>query len=67
MVQQVKDTTLLLLELGSMLWRGFDPWLGNFYTPQQKKTTKTKTTPQNPTKLLRSGASAVAQWVKNLT
>ena len=34
MVQQVKDPTLSLLWLGSLLWLRFDPWPGNFCMPQ---------------------------------
>ena len=39
MAQQVKDPVLLLLWLGLLLWRRFDPWPGNFSMPwaQPKK------------------------------
>lgn len=33
-IQQVKDPVLSLKQLGSLLWRGFHPWLGKFYMPQ---------------------------------
>ena len=33
MVQWVKDQALSLQGLGSLLWQGFDPWLGNFHLP----------------------------------
>ena len=36
----VKDLALSLLWLGSQLWRGLDPWPGNFHMPwtwQKKK------------------------------
>lgn len=36
MVQQVKDL-LLLQQLGLLLWRGFDPLLGNFHMQAQSK------------------------------
>ena len=31
MVQQVKDLTLSLQCLGSLLWHGFSPWPGNIH------------------------------------
>ena len=31
MAQWVNDLALLLLWLGSLLWRGFDPWPRNFH------------------------------------
>ena len=34
MVQRVKDPVSSLLWLGSVLWRGFDPWPGNFCIPR---------------------------------
>ena len=37
MAQQVKDPVLLLQQLGSLLWRGFDPWPGNFHMPRVRK------------------------------
>ena len=38
-LQWVNDLALSLLWLGSLLWRGFDPWFRNFCMPQawQKK------------------------------
>ena len=44
--QWVKDPGLSLQHLGSLLWRGFDPWPGNFQhatgaTPPQKKEKET--------------------------
>ena len=33
MVQQVRDPALSLQQLGLLLWRGFDPWPGNFHMP----------------------------------
>ena len=30
-MQQVKDLALSLQWLGLLLWRGFDPWPGNFH------------------------------------
>ena len=51
----IKDPALSLLWLGSLLWRGFSPWPGNFCmmqawcTPQKKRS------------------SCVALWFKNLT
>ena len=37
--QRVKDLALSLQWLGLLLWRGFDPWPGNFHMlrRQQKK------------------------------
>ena len=32
--QQVKDLALSLPWFGSLLWRGFSPWCGNFHMPQ---------------------------------
>ena len=41
MAQQVKDPTLSLLWLGSLLWHRFNPWPWNFYMlqvePKEKK------------------------------
>ena len=34
--QQVKDLELSLLCLGSLLWRRFDSWPGNFCMPQPR-------------------------------
>ena len=42
MEQQVKDLVLSLLQLGSLLWPGFDPWPGNFYMLCVQKKTKNK-------------------------
>ena len=44
MAQQVKDLVLSLQQLGSLLWHGFDPWLGNFHIlwEWQKKKKKKK-------------------------
>ena len=33
-VQRVEDPALLLQQLGSLLWWGFDPWSGNFHMLQ---------------------------------
>lgn len=30
-MQLVKNMMLLLQQLGSLLWQGFDPWLGTFH------------------------------------
>ena len=32
-VQWIKDLVLSLLQLGSLLWRAFDAWPGNFCMP----------------------------------
>ena len=40
MVQWVKDPTLSLQWLGSLLWHGFDPWLGNFICHRQGQKKK---------------------------
>ena len=37
--QQIKDPALSLQWLKSLLWRGFDPWSGNFQKPQEVKYT----------------------------
>ena len=37
---QLKDLVLSLLWLRTTLWRGFDPWLGKFCMPQNKKLKK---------------------------
>ena len=40
MAHRVKDPSLSLQQLGSLLWRGFDPWPGNLRMPwmlQKKK------------------------------
>ena len=40
MVQQVKDPVLSPQQLKVLLWRGFDPWPGDFHmpwVPQKKK------------------------------
>ena len=45
MAQQVKDPALSLLQLGFLLWLGFDPWPGNSSTCHghgQKQKTKNK-------------------------
>ena len=42
MAQQVKDPALSLQWLGSSVWCGFNPWLGNFHMPQAKLKQKTK-------------------------
>ena len=34
MAQQVKGPALSLQQLGLLLWRRFDPWLGHFHMPQ---------------------------------
>ena len=47
MAQWVKDLALSLLQLGSLLWHGFDRWAGNIYMWQMqpnKQTTKTPPT-----------------------
>ena len=47
MAQWVQDLASSLLQLGSLLWRGFDPWPGNFHMPQawpKKKRIKTRFT-----------------------
>ena len=41
-VQWVKDLTLSLQWLESLLWRRFDPWLRNFYVPQMWQKNKAK-------------------------
>ena len=33
MVKLVKDPVVSLQRLGSLLWRRFDPWCGNFHMP----------------------------------
>ena len=40
MTQQVKDLELSLLWLWLLLWRGFDPWLGNFHMLRTQKKKK---------------------------
>ena len=35
MVQQVEDPALSLQQLGSLLWRKFNPWPRNFHMPRQ--------------------------------
>ena len=45
MAQQVKDPPLSLQQLGSLLWRMFDPWPRNFCVPwawPKKKKQKQK-------------------------
>ena len=43
-LQWVKDPVLSLWQLGSLLWLGFDPWLGDFCAlqaqPEKKKKDK---------------------------
>ena len=46
MAQQVKDLASSLLWLWLLLWRGFDPWPGNFGMRQAQPETKTEA-PQN--------------------
>ena len=48
MAQWVKELALLQ-QLGSLLWRGFDPWPGNFHVPQAQQT-QNKTTDYSPGK-----------------
>ena len=46
MVQQVKDPVMSLQWPESLLWGGFDPYLGNFHVPQaqgKKKITQCDT------------------------
>ena len=45
MMQRVKDPVLSLQQLGSPLWREFNPWPRNFHMPQPwpKKEKKEKT------------------------
>ena len=40
MVQWVKDPVLSLQWLRSLLWRGFDPWPGNFHLPKEQPKKK---------------------------
>ena len=40
MVQRVKDLVLLQLWHRLQLWRGFDPWPGNFHVPQVQSERK---------------------------
>ena len=40
--QQVKDLALSLQQPRSLLWHGFDPWPGNFHTPQARTKKKKK-------------------------
>ena len=42
MVRQVKDPTLSLQHLGSLLWRGFNPWPGNFHNALEAAKKKKK-------------------------
>ena len=42
MAQQVKDLALSLQQPRLLVWRGFNPWPGNFYMPQAKPKTKQK-------------------------
>ena len=42
-VQQDKDLALSLLWFRPLLWRGFDPWPGNFCNPQVQPKIKIKT------------------------
>ena len=41
-VQQVKDPVLLLQQLWSLTWNGFDSWPGNFGMPCLRKKKKKK-------------------------
>ena len=41
-VQWVQDLVLSLQQLGSLLWRRFDPWPGNFHVPPQLRKKKEK-------------------------
>ena len=38
----VKDPSLSLQQLRSLLWLGFDPWPGNFHMPQEQQKKKKK-------------------------
>ena len=41
MAQRVKDPSLWIQWLGSLLWHGFESWSGNFHMPQARpKQTK---------------------------
>ena len=42
MAQQVKDLTLSLQQLGSLLWNEFDPWPRNFHMLQERPKKKKK-------------------------
>ena len=42
MVQHIKDPALSLQQLGSLLWWGFSPWLGNFCMPRTQPKKKKK-------------------------
>ena len=44
MAQQVKDLALLLLWLGSLMWRRFNPWPRNFHMPHIWTKQKVKNT-----------------------
>ena len=49
--QWVNHTALSLLQLGSLLWCGFDSWPGNFHIPRswpKKKKKKKKKSVKNP-------------------
>jgi len=41
-VKWVKDLTLSLQQLGSLLWHEFNPWPGNFYMPWAQPKEKRK-------------------------
>ena len=47
MVQRVNDLVLSPQWLGSLLWYGFDPWLGNFHTLWAQSDKKNTTKPGN--------------------
>ena len=47
-VQQVKDLVLSQQQPGSLLWRGFDLWPGNFHMLQGQQV-KQKNKTKNPT------------------
>ena len=42
MIQWVKDLALSLQQLRSLLWGGFNPWLGKFHMPQVQTKKKKK-------------------------
>lgn len=42
MTQQIKDLALLLQQLVSLLWQGFDPWPMNSRTPLSAAKRKKK-------------------------
>ena len=51
MVQQVKDLSLSLEQLWSLLWPGFNPWPRDFHMPQAWPKKFVKNSPVKPSDL----------------